>query len=89
MNDPLPPGHSSVEKLELDLPGIAGNVMSVVMPVVYGLPSVPATVMRCVVCTQWCWVSARAVDVDMPRVCWDCIDEQVPGFVQGKLAGRG
>lgn len=87
---PLPPGHSSAEDLDLDLPGIPdGSAISVVMPLAYGLPGRPtAVVMVCRCCGQPCWVSDRAVSVDMPRVCWDCIDEQVHGFVERKMAER-
>lgn len=87
---PLPPGHSSAEDINVSFPQLEGNAISVVMPVAYGPPSVSfAMYKRCVVCGQGCWVSPRAINVDMPRVCWGCIDEQVPGFVERKLRGEG
>lgn len=85
----LPPGHSSVEKLELNLPGIPqGGSLSVCMPLVYGTPSISAIILRCLVCSQSIWVSGRAIGVDLPRVCWDCVEDQVPGFVERKLSER-
>jgi len=97
MDEPiLPPGHSGYERLELDLPGIgSGGSISVVMPCAYGMAhidiggfAVLSMVMQCVICAQPCWVSPRAIGVALKRVCWDCIDEQVPGFAARKLAER-
>lgn len=86
---PLPPGHSSAENLELDLPGIPqDSAISIVMPVAYGPPSRTAVIKECRFCNQPCWVSDRALSVDMPRVCWDCVADQVPGFVERKLGER-
>lgn len=89
MNEPLPSGHSSVEALNVSFPQLEGNRISVVMPVVYGPPAMPAMFTNCRICSALCWMSLRAIEVKMPEVCWDCIDDQVPGFAQGKLAGRG
>lgn len=77
----LPSGHNrSYGKVEWDIPGIPEHsAVSIVMPLAYGGPSRPAMVSTCFVCGQDVWRSLNAPD--MYRICWDCAEEQEPGFI--------
>ena len=83
-DDPLPPGHDSGTRVEVDgdvspFPEIPlGQPFATVMPTLLGWPNGLARREHCTTCNASVWVSWRS---QLPyRVCYDCMDERLPGW---------